>query len=116
MPGNLARAESHIGAPISCTSCEAPSVFSKLMSLVLKKLTVLRVQMTKGWSRTSKSMPTLHQPYLAVRNEISVQGMTVYKVPQRQLIPVALRKKLVSLAHEIHQGIVRTKQRLHNLY
>ncbi|KAK5615477.1 hypothetical protein CRENBAI_000594, partial [Crenichthys baileyi] len=61
-------------------------------------------------------MPILHQPYFAVRNELSAQGVTVYKVPQRRLVPVALRKQLVSLAHETHQGIVRTKERLHNLY
>ena len=34
----------------------------------------------------------------------------------RVLVPAAPRTRLVELAHEEHQGIVRTKQRLRDLY
>ena len=34
----------------------------------------------------------------------------------RLVVPVALRRVLVNLAHEGHQGIVRTKQRIRELY
>ena len=83
---------------------------------VCPELTALRVQMKKGWPKTTKSLPAVLKPYFAVRDELSVQDVVVYRGPQRRLVPVALRKQLVNLAHETHQGVVRTKQRLRDLY
>lgn len=34
----------------------------------------------------------------------------------RLLVPESLQRKLIELAHELHQGIVRTKQRLRQFY
>ena len=80
------------------------------------ELTALRMQMERGWPKTAKSLPAILKPYFATRDELSVQDMTIYRGPYRRLVPVALRKQLVDLAHETHQGIVRTKQRLRDLY
>ena len=83
---------------------------------VCPELTALRVQMKKGWPKTTKSLPAVLKPYFAVRDKLSVQDVVVYRGPQRRLVPVALRKQLVNLAHETHQGVVHTKQRLRDLY
>ena len=49
--------------------------------------------------------------YKAVRNELSTLGKLVLR-GTRLVIPTKLRKRVLSLAHEGHQGIVKTKQRL----
>ena len=49
--------------------------------------------------------------YKAVRTELSIIGQIVLR-DTRIVIPVNLRKQVVNLAHEGHQGIVKTKQRL----
>lgn len=61
------------------------------------ELTAIRAQMKKGWPKTAKDV-------------------TIYRGPHRRLVPVALRKQLVDLAHETHQGVVGSKQRLRDLY
>nr|XP_055032791.1 uncharacterized protein K02A2.6-like [Misgurnus anguillicaudatus] len=80
------------------------------------ELTAIRAQMKKGWPKTAKSLSAVLKPYFATRDELSVQDAIIYRGPHRQLVPVALRKQLVDLAHETHQGVVRTKQRLRDLY
>ncbi|XP_037611722.1 uncharacterized protein K02A2.6-like [Sebastes umbrosus] len=80
------------------------------------ELTALRAQVKKGWPKRAKHLPTVLQPYFATRDELSVQDVTIFRGPHRRLVPVALRKQLVDLAHETHQGVVRTKQRLRDLY
>ena len=49
--------------------------------------------------------------YQYVSNELNVIGGVILR-GTRILIPNALREKVLSLAHEGHQGIVKTKQRL----
>ena len=47
----------------------------------------------------------------AVRNELSIIGKLVLR-GTRLLIPAKLRNRVVDLAHEGHQGLTKTKQRL----
>ena len=49
--------------------------------------------------------------YKAVRNELSILGKLVLR-GTRLLIPAKLRDRVVDLAHEGHQGLTKTKQRL----
>lgn len=49
--------------------------------------------------------------YKAVRNELSTLGKLVLR-GTRLLIPHKLRKRVLNLAHEGHQGLIKTKQRL----
>lgn len=49
--------------------------------------------------------------YKAVRNELSTLGKLVLR-GTRLVIPTTLRSRAVQLAHEGHQGVVKTKQRL----
>ena len=56
------------------------------------------------WDNTPKQ-------YLPVRNELTFFGHVILW-GTRIVIPQALRKGVVSLAHEGHQGVVKTKERL----
>ena len=50
-------------------------------------------------------------PYYNIRNELTVQGEVVLK-HTRIVIPQTLRGRILELAHESHQGIVKTKNLL----
>ena len=50
-------------------------------------------------------------PYRLLRDEITVVGRLVMR-GMRIVIPVSLLKRVLELAHEGHQGIVKTKDRL----
>ena len=49
--------------------------------------------------------------YLPVRNELTFIGHVILR-GTRIVMPQALRKRVISLAHEGHQGVVKTKERL----
>ena len=51
------------------------------------------------------------KPYRSVNHELSVYDGMVLR-GHRLVVPVSLRKHVLQLAHEGHQGMVRTKQRL----
>ena len=51
------------------------------------------------------------KPYLPVRNELTLIGHVVLR-GTTIIVPQALRKRVVNLAHEGHQGVVKTKERL----
>ena len=46
-----------------------------------------------------------------MRNELTFTGHVILR-GTRIVMPQALRKRVVSLAHEGHQGVVKTKERL----
>ncbi|XP_064475694.1 uncharacterized protein K02A2.6-like [Ornithodoros turicata] len=52
---------------------------------------------------------------LPFRDELSVVDGLLYR-GERIVVPQALTSKILTLAHETHPGIVRTKQRLRDLY
>lgn len=56
------------------------------------------------WDNAPKS-------YLSVRNELTFIGHVILR-GTRIVVPQSLRKRVVSLAHEGHQGVVKTKERL----
>ena len=49
--------------------------------------------------------------YLPMHNELTFIGHVILR-GTRIVLPQALRKRVVSLAHEGHQGVVKTKERL----
>ncbi|XP_064651664.1 uncharacterized protein K02A2.6-like [Lineus longissimus] len=63
--------------------------------------------LTSDWSNLSQS------PYHAVKDELWLYGRLVMR-GDRIVIPEKLRDKMIRLAHEGHQGMVRTKARLRN--
>lgn len=79
------------------------------------ELSALRLQIQKGWPRSLKAVSPDLQPYFKIRHGLSVHENLVLR-GSRFIVPLSLRKTLVVLAHEDHQGIGRTKQRLRELY
>ena len=80
------------------------------------ELSLLRNQIQKGWPKCKQNLPENLAPFFQVRDELSVHGSLITRGPDRVVVPVSLRPRLVDLAHEGHQGIVRTKQRLRELF
>ncbi|KAJ8337405.1 hypothetical protein SKAU_G00386250 [Synaphobranchus kaupii] len=70
----------------------------------------------KGWPRTSKVLDPAIVPYFRIRNELVVQDGYIIRGTHRVTVPTALQPRLIQLAHDTHQGIVRTKQRLRDMY
>ncbi|KAJ8000091.1 hypothetical protein DPEC_G00201250 [Dallia pectoralis] len=79
-------------------------------------LAQLRQQIQKGWPKCKKNVPKELGPYFNVRDELAVDETLVMRGTDRVIVPTSLRPKVVDLAHEGHQGVVRTKQRLRELY
>ena len=70
------------------------------------------LQRLEGCLRSGKwpAMPEL-RPFYPIRSELPVVNGLVLR-GRRIVIPVQLRRRTLQLAHEGHQGIVRTKQLL----
>ncbi|CDW61234.1 zf-H2C2 and rve domain containing protein [Trichuris trichiura] len=69
-----------------------------------------------GWPVNAKRMEDKLVPFFRVRYELATQNDCVIRGTHRIVLPETLQARLVSLAHENHQGIVRTKMRLRELY
>ncbi|XDV39047.1 hypothetical protein PO909_008342 [Leuciscus waleckii] len=80
------------------------------------ELTALRQQILIGWPKNKKNLPPELASYFHVRDELAAQDSLVFRGSYRLVVPVSLRGALINLAHQGHQGIVRTKQRLRDLY
>lgn len=79
------------------------------------ELTDLRAQMEKGWPASIKSVSDTLAPYYKIRDELSTYNNYILR-GTRLIAPHSVRHALIELAHEGHQGMVRTKQRLRDLY
>lgn len=49
------------------------------------------------------------RPYRQIKNELTVKGSVILK-SNKIIIPKSLQRRVLELAHESHQGIVKTKQ------
>ncbi|XP_062621595.1 uncharacterized protein K02A2.6-like [Saccostrea cucullata] len=64
----------------------------------------VRENITSGtWTKSDKILPFYH-----IRSELAVRGPIVLK-QARMIIPQSLRKRTLEIAHESHQGVVKTK-------
>ncbi|CAI5689948.1 unnamed protein product [Oreochromis niloticus] len=79
------------------------------------ELVALRSQIQSDWPASIKTLDVTLAPYYKIRNELSTLSDYVLR-GSRLIAPLSVRPKLIALAHESHQGIVRTKQRLRDLY
>lgn len=79
------------------------------------EMCALRAQIQKGWPRSSSHLDPLLLPFYKLRNELAATDDLILR-GSRLVAPALLRHRLVMLAHEGHQGIVCTKQRLRDLY
>ncbi len=79
-------------------------------------LTKLSTYQQTGWPKYKEDVDLHVQPYFPIRHELAVVEGCMVRGTHRLLVPESLQKKLIDLAHESHQGMVRTKQRLRQLY
>ncbi|CAM4672831.1 unnamed protein product [Lepidochelys kempii] len=70
----------------------------------------LREFLTKRWPSNPKNFDPVLMPYFRVWDERSLLDGCVLRDTHRLLVPEELQSKLIHLAHDNHQGIVRTKQ------
>lgn len=95
-------------------SAVSPTEFASA-SASCSEMAALRAQISRGWPSSSAAVDAVLRPYFEVRDELAVQKDYVF-TGSRLVVPVSLRRVLVTLAHEGHQRIVRTKQRIRELY
>ena len=79
-----------------------------------KVLAALRELLHTDWPRRNQ-LPANLRPYHAVRHELCVADDLLYR-GERLIAPQLLQDKIVSLAHEQHQGMVRSKQLIRQTY
>ena len=77
-------------------------------------LTTIMTYVASGWA-SKNAIPVSVQPFYELRDELSVVDGCLMR-GERCVIPAQLHNKLISAAHAAHQGIVRTKQRLRELF
>lgn len=69
-----------------------------------------------GWPRTAKGLDPAFLPFYRVQSELAELDEVLVRGTHRVVIPQTLQPQLIQLAHNTHQGMVRTKQRLRELY
>ncbi len=106
--------EPEIVAFISSTLCSLSVTDFETACAACPELEKLRQQIICGWPPSIKAVSQDLIPYFRVRDKLSVKDALIFR-GTRLLVPAALRHTVISLAHEAHQGVVRTKQRLHKL-
>lgn len=72
-------------------------------------LAKLRQVIQSKWPKVKKSLPSEVQPFFLVRHELAVEALLIFRAT-RLVVPKSLRQRIVQLAHEGNQGVVRTKQ------
>ena len=72
-------------------------------------------QIPREWPRRFGDVSDVLKPYFRCRQELAIDGGLILR-GERIVVPAVLRSRVLTLAHESHQGIVRTKQRLRALF
>ena len=85
-------------------------------SAVDGELQQLRDQLQRPWPLRERLCVAALRPYYRCREELTVVGDVVLRGAARVVVPAGLRSRVLGLAHEVHQGIVKTKQRIRELY
>ena len=75
------------------------------------QLQQLAEQIPCPWPSRYRDCPVELKPFYRCREELGVVDGVVVR-GERLLVPVSLRHRLLAAAHEGHQGMVRTKQRI----
>lgn len=121
---------SRIPLPVTIEHIEEPemvaAIFAGLHSVSMEDFTkasescselrLLRTQILKEWPHNKKDVDPAPSSFFFIRDELSVHEGLIMRGEHCVVVPVSLRSTLVKLAHETHQGLVRTKQRLREWY
>ena len=65
-----------------------------------------------GWPHTIED--SLLWPFYQIRDELSVWNDSCLARGERVVIPASLQQKVLSMSHEGHSGMVKTKQKCRN--
>ncbi|XP_048853517.1 uncharacterized protein K02A2.6-like isoform X1 [Brienomyrus brachyistius] len=114
-PDSISDSEPEMVAHISAVLSSLPVVDFNSACSTCPELSALRSQIESGWPPSVKSVSGILALYYKIRDELSVKDNYILR-GSRLIVPLSLRHTLITLAHESHQGIVRTKQRLRDLY
>lgn len=79
------------------------------------EMAALRAQIVRGCPSSSTAVDVALRSYFQGCDELTVQKYSVFR-GSRLVVPASLRPVLVNLTHKGHQGIVRTKQHIRELY
>lgn len=104
--------------PLSLNGIYTKAVYTKefaAASASCPELCALREQMAGDWLLSMAAISAALRLYFKLCHEVSVQDDFIFH-GFRLVVPVVLRHIIVTLAHEGHQGVVRTKQRLCDVY
>ena len=73
--------------------------------------TLIRHAIRKGFPRTVREVHPLLQPFWGVRNELSESEGLILRNGIQIIIPMSIRKEILSRLHSSHQGIEGTRRR-----
>lgn len=108
-------AEPEMVAQFSATLDSLPVADFDSACSACPELSALRSQMESGWPFSIKSVNEALAPFYKIRDELSAKDNYILR-GSRLIAPLPLPHTLITLAHESHQGVVCTKQRLQDLY
>ena len=80
-------------------------------SAVDEQLGVVQEYVKAGWPRRRRDVDQRAAGFHQIRHELSSHGSLLFR-GDRLVVPEELRPRVLSNAHEGHQGVIRTKQRL----
>ena len=72
-------------------------------------------QIPRPWPKRYGECLTLLKPFFRCREELSFVDGLVFR-GERLVVPARLRQRLLQAAHQGHQGMVRSKQRIRQLF
>ncbi|XP_037083880.1 uncharacterized protein K02A2.6-like [Pollicipes pollicipes] len=76
----------------------------------------VREAIRTGWPESARKCSATLRQFFGVRHELQLRDDDIIlRGPDRVVVPVALTDKYLQVAHQSHEGIVRTKQLLRNL-
>lgn len=76
----------------------------------------VRAYLRNGWPHTAEGLDPALLPFYGVQIELAELDEVLIRGTHRVVIPPSLQQHLIQLAHGTHPGMVRTKQRLRELY
>ncbi|KAL2080048.1 hypothetical protein ACEWY4_023841 [Coilia grayii] len=116
MPNSEPSLEDDVEVALTCTLSAVADAEFKAACMSCPMQTQLRELLASPWPASAKHLGPDLRPYFKLRHELSLQGDCAVRGPHRLLVPGSLQAKFIALAHDTHQGIVRTKQRLREAY
>ncbi|XP_043207010.1 uncharacterized protein K02A2.6-like isoform X1 [Amphibalanus amphitrite] len=118
LPGPEQEVEDDESELVACLADETSAVSREELAVAGREDAEVRAlmdQIPREWPRRFSDVDDVLRPYFRCKQELAIDGELILR-GERIVVPTVLRPRLLTLAHESHQGIVRTKQRLRALF